>query len=251
MELFGFKHLIQTENETISQTQYELHGYYEKFPELIDAFLNLPYFTGTFKPLNIPEGVLQAFCYTQYAQDPLTFWSMYKLYEKGSYLEANILLRHLFESFIQLRYFAKHPEKTENHMSGKQRVNFSVMFNEFAPGYYKTFYGKLFSEFAHGMIGKDMFRFKRKSPTDSEWIKGCVYNEFWASGIVNNTIWLLLGYFRNFIKIYPDNTIRNNQDYQEKYDRTKNWLLIAVEEHKKNHPKSKDWQGLMDKIISD
>src|SRR5215213_11095444 len=137
---------------------------------IIDVMLMLPYFNGTLEPINIDRGNWQHYCVGQYAQSSYTFMSAYHLWRKAYYLETSILLRHLLEVFVQMRYFEKHPESLLKHMTGRSqndRVRFVKMFDELSPGSYKPIYSEVFSTYAHGSANM-IFRADLTPPSNVE-----------------------------------------------------------------------------------
>jgi len=249
MVKLGINHLIDFENKAIDDTHINLHGFYENCPIIIDTMLKLHYYTGKFESSETNLGAFQSFCYTSYVQDPLTFWSIFRLYERGCYLEACILLRHLLESFVQMKYLAKHPEKTLDFFNLNKRINFRKVFDEFAPEFYNKSYGKMLSTYTHRLLGKDIFRFKRKSPSEGRQIEPYTYNEKFATFVINFKIPLIYGYLHNFDMFFINNTISEDKDFEKILNRNKKWLDDAMESHIKNYPDTEDWYKDYFKII--
>ena len=243
--LFNLSYLIKSENRTRRQTQKILAGVHANFPKIINTFFKLPHFIGELELPESDKGTSQSISATHYFQAPYTFWILYYLYEKGYYLEATILYRHLVEAFIQIRYYDKYPAKIVKQL---KRKNFKIMFDEFAPGYYEKTYG-LLCDAAHGSRFKDFCRFERKSPTVGRTRTGCEFNAFLATSVINQSIALLFGYLNIFGNIFPKSTIKNNSTVHETLQDAKKWLIKAMENHKKECPKSLELYEHMDKFI--
>lgn len=247
--LFGLEDLLESESKTIIDTNSRLYGVYEKFPFIINLLFKVPYYRGEFDDVTTDIGGFQSFCYTHYVQAPYTLWTTYSLYQKGYYLESLIMYRNLLETFIQMRYFEKFPEKLTDHITGKRRIQFKVMFDEFAEGFYKITYGEILSGAAHGMVMKDIFRVVRKSPTEARAVLGCEYNEDHATLIVNLLIPLLFGFINFFPKVFSKNTLKEDADLLTSLQNCKEWLERSMEEHKKINVRSKGWYEKFERII--
>ena len=233
-------------------TRSRLKGVLDNFPWIIELVFSLPYFRGESKDPETDEGIFESFCYSTYMQAPYTFWSIYDLYEKGYYLEAIVLYRHLLESFIQMRYFYKYPEKILVHIvakSRKDRVPFSDMFNEFSDDIYKTFYGIILSGIAHGGIIKDIFRVDRTSKAEIRTILGCEYIENHATLITNITVPLLFGYINMFEEFFPNNIVKNDENISELILKAKEWLEFSMDSQKRSNPNSIDFLERLSKYI--
>lgn len=246
---FGLKELIESEIQTKAITRAELSGVANNYPLIIDVFFKLPYCIGKLEPVETPVGGFQAICFEHYVQAPYTFWTVYSLYEKGYYLESMILYRHLLEVLIQMKYFQKYPEKLKDHLLDKKRVSFKAMFDEFSPGFYKTWYGELLSGFAHGKIPKSIFRFERPSPAEATTIMGCKFDIRHSTYVINNTLPLLFGYLNHFDPFFPKNNVKDKRTIATKFLEAKKWLTLCIASHKKSYPQSIDWYHHMEKFI--
>lgn len=157
---------------------------------------------------------------------------------RGFYLESAILLRHLTELLVQVRYFERHTKVVLQHLSAKRsrdRVKFQSMFDEVAPGYYRTYYS-LASSMAHGGVGSTMLRVDM---TASKGRFGCHYDSDHCTLVANSWAAILHGFLTSFEFTFP----------QMKLDEASGAKLLAsiaglagwLEAAWREHPKSHDW----------
>lgn len=246
-ELLSLPLIVHSEKVTVGATRNLFKGTYRNIPEILDVFFKLSYFIGETEDPETDKGGIQSVNRLQFIQSPYTFWTIYNLYEKGYYLEGIILYRHLLEAFIQMRYFNKHPQRLEQHIQGIKRVNFSAMFNEFSPGFYKPYYQKQLSEAVHGVLFKDIFRVDREEKRTR---LGSEFHVDHATFIMNYCVPLILGYFNWFEHFFPNNTLNTDKDISNKFNNSKRWLESCFEGHKKANPRSETWHNHMKTFIS-
>lgn len=246
MEL-GLEYLLKSEEITTTTSREYLRGIHENVPKIIDTIFKLPYYTGEIGDVETPEGSFLSICKITYMQSPYTMWSLYELYEKGYYLESLLLYRHLIESFIQLRYFHKHSNKLTDHINQTKRVNFSVMFNEFSPGFYKPYYSDQLSEAAHGFIFKDINRVTSDEIGNRRTVMGCEFDVDRATYVINMMVPLFLGFLNWFPKFFNKNII--DSEIQERINRSISWIEDAMRLQKSSNPSINRFYGHMDKYI--
>lgn len=246
---FGLDDLLLSEQEVVSSTRLGLAGVYEHFPKIIDLLFKLPYFIEKTEDPETEKGGFISYCYIHYAQAPYTFWSIYSLYEKGYYYEAIILLRHLLEALLQMKYFHKYLSKLKRHTLRKKPVSFKTMFDEFSKGFYEEHYGRQLSDAAHGMFLKNILRTVRRSPQEGRTIMGCEYSSRHASYVVNYTIALLYGYINLFPNFFSNKKIQEDEINYAAFVEAKEWLHRSMTQHKKQYPRSLDWYKHIDKLI--
>ena len=250
--LFGLDNLIQSEQATSALTQEVLRGNYQNFPPAVDVLLKIPYYIGQLEAIDTPKGNCQSTIYLHYVQAPYTFWSIYNLYDKGYYLEALTLYRHLLEVLFQVRYIHKYPERTEaistyKHFEGK-RITFKMMFEEFSPGFYDSFYGNL-SGFAHGRLHKLVFRMKIDIETKYQIQQGCNFNAQDAVFVLNPTIALMYGYLNLFEKFFPENTLKDDAAVYAMLIDRKQSFEEAMQCDKEDKSHIEHFYQYMDKLI--
>lgn len=248
MILYGIEHLIESEEKTSAVTSNCLKGFAEHYLIILDVMLKFPYFS-KLEEITTLTGEFQSIAMISYIQAPYSFRSMYGLYEKGYYIESLLIYRHLIEAFIQLKYFHKYPQKLMEHIKQTKRVNFSVMFNEFSPGYYKRFYCGQLSEAAHGLVYKDIHRVERFSKDTARTIMGCEFSEVRASHVMNQIVALMFGYINNFRNFFPNNNLDEDKKILRKFNYVIEWLELSMEGHKKVNPSSLDWYRHMENFI--
>jgi hypothetical protein len=154
----------------------KINEWITNYSKFLDALFEVSYFTGKAKELESPEGYFYAFGHHILLRFPYTIRATCILIEKGFYFEAVSLLRNLYESFFQLRYFHKHKETIGTHIT-LSRVKFKPMFEEIAPGFYKEIYAKQLSEFAHSGFSSLIFRVKYISAEAGETTMGSKFDE--------------------------------------------------------------------------
>lgn len=250
MRLMSDDILYASEYDTFQKTEMRLRGVAEYFPRITDAFLKLPYYFGEVEELVTAKGEFQNIAKVTYIQLPYTFRSLCILYERGYYLEGMIILRHLIESFIMIKYFNKYPSKLVDHITQTKRVNFSAMFNEFSSGFHDTFYKKQYSEAAHGLIYKDIHRTNREDKMNPIVQMGCDYNEDQATYLINNLIPILYGFINLFSEFYPLNTIKTDEKFSEELEIIMKWLESSMEGHLNINEKSAVFHSHMKKFIN-
>ncbi|MGG1675033.1 hypothetical protein ACIFOT_04685 [Neobacillus sp. NRS-1170] len=246
-ELLGVKHIVKSEETVKEFTRNYLKGIHDNIPKIMDVFFKLGHFFGKTADVETYEGAAQSICKLQYLQSPYSFWSIYNQFEKGYYLEAQVLYRHVLEAFIQMRYFHKYPSKLIDHINGSKRINFSVMFNEFSPGFYKLYYRKHISEAVHGLAIKDFYRVDR---LNNRTIMGLEFNVDVASSIINQFIPLLFGFLNGFTLFFPQNTLSLNQEVTNNFTNSQEWLEYAMKSHKKANPNSLIWSNHMKELVT-
>ena len=216
--IMDFQFLLDSEIETKSVTSKYIPLAESTIENFINLFFKYHYFMKENYIDESDEHYFHSFAYYTYIRMPYNVRSIYQIWEQGYYLESLILLRHIVESYIQLRYFYKYKEKVKTHFQASKasnRIKFKTMFDEFAPGYYEIFYGKFYSRFAHGHFVTSIFRANFKSKK-GELIYGCEYNNVHSNLVINQLFTFCYAYI-NFIELFfPEfSKLMNTKEYEE------------------------------------
>ena len=175
-----------------------------------DSVLALMYGLGPQPPQETHEGAYRTFAFERFGEVPYTLRAIDVLSVRGHYPESIALVRGLVESFVQLRYFAKYPDRLRQHLlatNAKGRVRFVTMFDEFSPGFYPKIYGQLLSGIAHSGMGLSALLpvepATNDQPAKSLGRYGCEFNAGHAALVVNITSAILHGFLVHFSTFFP------------------------------------------------
>jgi hypothetical protein len=249
--LFGIEDLTKSASAASEEFRAQLPGLAEWYPQAIDVLLKLPYSVGPIQDRESDRGNFELFALSQYEQVPYTFWVIYDLARQGYYFEAIILLRNPLEIFTQLRYFDLHVDQFLRHLHGARRgdrVQFKVMFDAFAPGFYERYYGELYSRYAHGKGGHFALRYQRKEGGISP-ILGNQYDPEKLTFVMNAVLPLLLGFLRLFSRFVPSNTLAAEPSTSEKIANLERWVEGHIVAHKEAYPQTHEWYALLEPLI--
>ena len=248
IKLMNLEYLLETEKRTLDDTL-KIHGISEPFlNELVNLFFNLGHYLNEDYPIESDENHFHIFAYYTYIRMPYTIKSVGDLWLKGYYLESSILLRHVLESLAQLRYFSNHIDEIRGHLVNGKRVTFRTIFNSIIPGFYKNYYGRLLSGFAHGSTITSLFHEDRSSATLSIIIHGTKFNEKHSHFIIKQT--LAYGYgLLNYIDIFFPSIISKIDNLLK--DRIENLLreLHSIFSIEYLEAKDIDYWNLIPKLI--
>jgi hypothetical protein len=216
-----------SEVQTTKITLQKLAGVASAYPKIIDMLLIIPQLV-PHHDSDIEEHTF--FFFAHYLQAPSTTSCIYNCFVTGNYLESIILMRHLLEAFIQMRYFRRHLDSLGEHVRNEKRILFKTMFDEFSPGYYKNYYGQQFSEAAHGVVFKALIRTDGELKQDGgKAVLGNRYDEKYASYVINNLTAILSGYFNRIDELLPRNRIKKDPEIARQFDGLKSWMNSAIE----------------------
>jgi len=140
---------------------------------LVNIFFRLSYYGKEPGVTNSADHPFLYVAFFVYYRLPYTLRCIQELWMQGHYLEATVLLRHLLEGLVALRYFHSRREKVETHYdfaSKKGKIQWKQMFDECAPGLYE-YYGRI-SNMAHGGIRANFFRTYEASQTRPDILMG-------------------------------------------------------------------------------
>ncbi|HVG33575.1 MAG TPA: hypothetical protein VM911_10860 [Pyrinomonadaceae bacterium] len=229
-----------TEEEALCDTRSNFGERDYRINYIIDDILKMQYFRGETEPVATDEGRFQSYALGQCAQSPHTLLTAYQLWRRAYYVETATLLRHLFEVFVQLRYFKNHPELLAKHWTAqtrKDRIPFRVMFDELAVDSYTAVYGKL-SGIAHGNQNM-MFRAELSAPTATQ-PEPMAYPFIGSKFDPTNSMFLhifyisaALGFINYYGVFYPKNTIATDATLVEDLANSKQWLQSVFDNQRK------------------
>ena len=252
--LMGTDHLLSSEVKTASATSDVYSGTMESLPGFLDPLFQMPYFVDHPDPETL-EGGFHSWCFGRYVQAPYTVRTIWILWERAHYAEAAVIVRHLLETFVQMRYFLDHKDELQPHLtatSQSKRVAFKVMFEELAPGYYVKYYGRLLSSIAHSGIAATIFDVVSQEESGAAKLEprlGCEFSERSANYIINQTLVLILGYLTYFPKCFPSYENRAD-DGVEAVRRNAIAILDAWNQgHAAQYGNTKEWHSLTDRIV--
>ena len=246
--LFCTKDIILIEDSTQASTIAN-GGFIANFPSFLDTLLQLHYFSDREYDVETANGHFKSWCYHQYFRIPYSFRSIYILFERGHYLESLIIVRHVIEVFVQLRFFFKYPERLYPHLSNpNKRVSFRKMFDEFSSDFYSKWYIKHLSSWAHGGVGVLNFRFNLHSSENVEPVYGTPYDEFNAGIPVVNLIAFMYGYINFFPVFFPDFESQANSTFLTTYNDAISRLESYMNSHKEASP-GLEWFNWIDPLI--
>jgi hypothetical protein len=247
-DLMSFAYQVESEKTTQELTFEKLNIWFTNYPKSIDALFEVSYFTGNAKETESLEGYYYAFGHNILLRLPYTIRATSILIEKGFYYEAISLVRNLFESFIQLRYFHKHKDKINLHVL-KQRIKLKTMFEEIVPGFYNEIYGKVFSEFAHGGFASNIFRVQYKSAEVGETIMGSNFDEMKCSFILNQVSLILFGILNYIPIMFPQYSFLVPKETETKRIKSIAWLDDLMIKQKSAKPGTKEYYELVDPLV--
>lgn len=247
----NFKFLLESELRTADYSAKYLRGFDYMISKIVDTFLQLSYFCGTYKKAMGVKSTFNSYCFYQYLQLPYGLRAAFILYQFGYYLESTFILRYLMEISAKMKYLRKHKHFIQdmwinksiylNTRKGKKRrLSLKDIFEEVSPGSYSN-YGRLLSGFHHGGVGTVMFRTIRDATSIKEIKMGSNWDEKTATFVVNNIIMLSYVFLNNFPTFFPRGFRRIDKDVLKQYSEVIVWLSKALKDHKKTHPRSRKW----------
>jgi hypothetical protein len=257
MGRLNYEHILRIEKETTQHTDLYLSGARKFFPVAIDTLVQLMYFTGK-KNGGDPEGDFHVFCWNQYYHSGYSSRAGLILYERGYYLEANILLRKMIEALVKMRYLEKHKDlamiiwtdKKGRMPDGLRKPHIKDMFNEVAPELYENIYGLLLSGFAHGGIGAGFGKINYRASGSPSVALGPVWSEDSATFYVNMFTMIALGYLVYFPIAFRDNFKSVDHNLLVQYAEIMDWLRKSLDSHKSKYPDSLPWHDAIAPIIN-
>jgi hypothetical protein len=259
MARLNYQEVIKSENETKEYTDSYLKGAKDNVPIILDVFFQLMYFTGS-KNMGSNDGDFHTYCWHQYYHSGYSLRACIVLYERGYYLEANIILRRLLEILVRMKYLEKHnelamdiwtnkPVYIKNSQNKKKKLSIRDMFIEVAPDAYDEFYGLILSSFVHGGIGSGLGKISYKSQTETEIMLGSKWSEDGATFVFNAFTVISLGYLKYFQVCFRDDWQNIDPVVHENYKKSIEWLSGSLDNHKSKYPHSHKWHDSIAPLI--
>lgn len=209
-------------------TNYEPH-----YKTIINALLVLMDTVGVCDDPETPTGATQAYIAHKYYEAPFTHWEFYRLLCRGSYLTASLVLRQSYEILVQCKYFHDHPELCQKHLiaqGSRDRVSFKKMFDEYCPGFYGDYYGKMLSGMAHGGIAAGIFRSRYKTPAQGIVLKGFKFNSKFFEVLTAQMVPILHGFLSHYPIFFSNNTLSSRLGDLATYKRALAWTTTELDE---------------------
>ena len=214
--------VIQTEEEAVRVTDENLGQLPVAVTRTINMLLRLQYCHGYLEPVSTDRGTFQVYCVGQYAQAIYTLLTAFRLWRQANYLESWVLIRHLFEVFVQMRYFERHPEQRMQHtisQTQRGRVQFRTMFDELSTHAYDQIYRFPLSRFAHGNANL-LFRGEFFAPEAADStgrmrpIMGCQFDRRQANLCYFFIANIALGLLNCYSTFFPQSIITDDSELQ-------------------------------------
>lgn len=249
----NFAYLMHSERETTSEFKAHNPTVEALMPEFLNTLFRLSYFAR--QQESTTEDGFQFFVFERYVQLPYTVRSIWLLARLGYYVEGAVVVRHLLETFVQLRYFARHRDLLVGHANSpatkKGRVHFKTMFEELAPGYYARHYSLLANLSHAGMAMSALIGMDAAVDEHGRQLTpiGCKFSANGSSFVMNQLLMILSGYVRqvpNWFSAYAG-LVDSETEEQRKLN------LAALHEwregHRTNFPASHGWHQLSEMLM--
>ncbi len=197
---------------------------------------------------------IRSLSWFHYYRITFTFKSIYNLALSGYYTESAILLRHVLETFIRLRYILKSKNielvnlAFAGHYGYKGRkfpVRYKHMFDDIAPGIYKEY--QLLCDFAHGAGLSTILKTDIKSKNISL-DGGVVFRPYEVTYILNQYTVYLLAHLELMMWIWPEIKSNVPEIYSCKYKKLLSLLWKIMDSFEKME-KIKIWYKKVQNLI--
>lgn len=224
--LMSLQYLVTTARNSERMSDKQLAGFVKRFIDAIDTLLKLPHWVGPHPSQPAAPAtplIYHSWALGAYVNAGYTFAALHRLWRSASYLEAQILQRHLYEVLVQIVHLRKlTPERVEEHFLPKElighrkagtqpptnyvpkkpaNISFKVMFDAEAPGWYDVWY-YLHSIFVHGRLGADSFRVDY-STNPPKAIMGQHYEDKHAGPLSIQSTAVMRGFLARFSDAFP------------------------------------------------
>ena len=214
-------HLHECESQVSSITAHKHPEVNNIAVNAINLLFRLSYFFPKEYETDSDEHHFGTFAFFTYTRLPYDCEVTRDLWLKGYYSQSIVLLRRILESFVAVRYFSHHKSRIKRHLyaqSQKDRVQFKVMFEFFAPGAYEELYAKCLCGVAHGGLSNIIFQGDFDPSRPGRMNMGTAYSARYSSYTINQLLAYCLGYIALANLIVPNledrfpKHVRNNRD---------------------------------------
>ena len=198
---------------------------------------------------------LRTLTFYQYYRITYTFKASYNLFSQGYYTEASILMRHIIETFIRLRYIAKERNiqlidlTFAGHRGFKDKkfkITYKAQFDKIAPGLYK--YYQILCDIAHGAMASYILKTKivgNKVLVDT----GVIFKPEDSTFITNQFYVYLLAHLEFMMWVFPEIKVNMPENYAEKYHKTLGHIWSFMKEISQRD-KNKEWYSSVKQIVN-
>ena len=251
-KLIDIDWIEETKSYVKEQTLHEYGKGYDIITDTIDIFFNLSHFLNESIDPETEEGVFSHIAYSTYLRLPYTLYSILNKWLEGFYLESIVLLRHIIEGFVCLRYFSNNMNHTKQHYIAKKasdRTTFRKMFDKISPGFYQELYGKIYSNFAHGGVITIGTRVDYQSPTEGEVYMGCKFHNIYCKLILDQITVFSYGYLCYLDEFFPTIDTRTSSDLRKTFNKKISELKNILNEKRSSQETEDTWQKIMKPFV--
>lgn len=238
MSQMPYDTLINSEIIKRKKTQQEIPGLYNFMPHVYNVLIKLPFYTGELADdddLNMIK-IQDAFQFFVY-DFPFKIRNILSLMEIGSYHDAGILFRSLVESFICYKYYIQKNDGDglSKYILRKSKRTIKDIFESVIPEYYDDIYSMLCNFTHNNPLTQALFRgnVSKQMPLKTN-INNI--NIDWFSYIYNQLLPLIIGLIEMYIKVFPNNTIKNDKKLIEEKEYIYKYINADIEDRKKLYP---------------
>lgn len=188
--------LLQRELATVEHTRNRLSGANTYMHEIFDAMLKISEVANQLED----QQDFTFYAWTVVIEAPADARSAFILYERGYYLQANILIRTLLEKAIVLRYVIDDKSRAVDALLPNKRIIKSDAFKATSPNLYKS-YGVL-SGMVHGDVTAILPRWVDHQSREKGIRQAATWSEFSASYSLNLLTQILSIHLKLYRHIY-------------------------------------------------
>jgi len=206
------------------------------------------------KKSNDFKHALRSFSYFHFHRVIYTFKAAYNLLLQGYYTESSMLMRHIVETFVRLRYIAKEENIDFINMAfaghrgwnGKIfKIKYEKQFNDIAPGLYH--YYRILCDISHGAMTSHVLKatvVEDKVEMDT----GIVFRPEKSTFVINQFSVYLLAHLEFMMWVFPEIKNKMPERYAEKYHETLTILWRLMKSISKNE-RNKKWYDAVKQIV--